>query len=178
VSVDVAPAGSFSRSLLNDIGVIEEHRDRLPHLTVGFEINADLPCAHVHAGRCGDLVQSLFGVNDQQVVSRSGDARESLTQLPVHADLPDDCSQEAVYRFAEQRLIAALLNGVSEPDFRGMSSIMARYEERLLDKHRLIDEAKGFLSWLDPQSSAAIKLAGLLEPLVETQPLADRPRGG
>ena len=178
VVVDVAPAGSFSRSLLNDIEVIAEHRDRLPHLSVGFEINGDLPCAHVYAGPSSELVQSLFGASDALVVSRPGDAPDSLEQLPIKANLSSDLSQEAVHRFAEQGLIAALLNGVSEPDFRGMSSIMARYEERLLDKHRLIDEAKGFLSSLDPQSSAAIKLAGLLEPLVETQPLADRPRGG
>lgn len=178
VVVDVAPAGSLSGSLLNDIDVIAEHRDRLPHLSVGFEINGDLPCAHVYAGPYSELVQSLFGTHDQQLVSRLGDARESLTELPVKADLPCDVSDEAVRRFAEQRLIAALLSGVSEPDFKGLSSVMARYEARLVDKQVLFDEAKDFLSSLDPESSAAIKLAGLLEPLGEEQPLVDRPRGG
>jgi hypothetical protein len=176
VLVDVAPSGSFSCSLLNDIEVIAEHRDCLPHLTVGFEINGDLPCAHVYSGPSSELVQSLFGASDALVVSRPGDVPDSLEQLPIKANLSSDLSQEAVHRFAEQRLIAALLNGA--PDLRGLSNIMARYEARLVDKHVLIDEAKDFLSSLDPQSSAAIKLAGLLEPLVETQPLADRPRGG
>lgn len=190
VHVDVAPAGAFSQSAFSDLEQLEVQGSqslapclgyRMPHLSVGFEINGDVPCAHVYANESSEMIQSLFGLQDEQVLLRQGDGAQALRHLPDGDDFPKDLTDDAVLRFQERGVLAGLLNMSSEPQLLDLFPLMERFQAGLIDKQIVFRDAKSLLMSLDSKSKSAKDLAGLLELLGEQNlatPVAQRPVGG
>lgn len=51
-----------------------DQTEGMPQISVTFEVNNGLPCAHVHGDIYGDLAMSLFGRPGARLASRPGDA--------------------------------------------------------------------------------------------------------
>lgn len=70
IYIDILPAGLPT----------PEENESMPQLSLFIEINGGLPCVHIHGDVYGDMIQTIYGTSDGEIIVRpaDGDCQDCL----------------------------------------------------------------------------------------------------